>query len=96
MTIEISGSVVADTKVRRYVDKVLDSLERYVPKAARNTARAIVVLNRVNRAHGNKYEAEITLTANGRTVTAKDSTLNVLAALDIVRLKLARAFENSV
>ena len=38
---------------------------------------------------GNKYEVEVLLHIPEKTVTAKDSTMNVLAATDIVEAKLS-------
>ena len=50
---------------------------------------AEVKLKEVNRDHGNKYEAEIILNVPDKHITAKDSTVNMLAAVDIVEHKLA-------
>ncbi len=73
---------------QRYVAKTVRALEQYLPRADRDEAAAEVILRRVDRDHGNKYEATIVLTINGKSYEATDSTLNVLAALDIVRAKL--------
>lgn len=78
-----------DEATKRYVIKKIGRLDRYLPRHARKSATADVRLKQVNREHGNKYEAEVTLHVPDRTVTAKDSTVNVLAALDIVEAKLA-------
>jgi putative sigma-54 modulation protein len=50
---------------------------------------ADVKLAEVNRDKGNKYEVEVILTVPDRRLTAKDSTMNILAAIDIVEAKLA-------
>jgi putative sigma-54 modulation protein len=42
----------------------------------------------VNRDHGNKYEAEVTLHVPDKLLTATDSTSNMLAAVDIVEAKI--------
>lgn len=94
MTIEIGGNFDADAKTQKYVTKVIHSLEKYLPKSQRDATRVIVILNRVDRPHNNKYEAEVTVHAGSRELSAKDSTLNVLAALDIVRRKLALDLKN--
>lgn len=77
-----------DEKTKKYVIKKVSRLDRYLPRHARKTASAEVLLKEVNRAHGNKYEAEVILHVPNKTMTAKDSTVNVLAALDIVEAKL--------
>lgn len=78
-----------DDSTKRYVIKKISKLDRYLPRHARKSASAEVVLQQVNRAHGNKYEAEVIIHVPNKTVTAKDSTVNILAALDIVEAKVA-------
>jgi len=78
-----------DDATKKYVIKKISRLDRYLPRHARKTASAEVILKEVNRAHGNKYEAEVIIQVPNKTLTAKDSTVNILAALDIVEAKLA-------
>lgn len=78
-----------DDATKKYVIKKISRLDRYLPRHARKTASAEVLLREVNRAHGNKYEAEVIIHIPTKTLTAKDSTVNMLAALDIVEAKLA-------
>ena len=78
-----------DEQTKKYVIKKISRLDRYLPRHARKTASAEVLLKEVNRAHGNKYEAEVIIRVPSKTLTAKDSTVNILAALDIVEAKLA-------
>ena len=42
----------------------------------------------MNHDHGNKYEVEVIMKIPGKTLTAKDSTGNIMAAIDIVEAKL--------
>jgi putative sigma-54 modulation protein len=77
-----------DEVTKRYVTKKVARLDRYLPKHARKSASADVKLKKVNRDHGNKYEAEVILYVPEKTLTAKDSTVNILAAIDIVEAKL--------
>jgi putative sigma-54 modulation protein len=69
--------------------KKIGSLERLAPRHARKSMHADVKLAEVNRDKGNKYEVEVILTVPDRRLTAKDSTMNILAAIDIVEAKLA-------
>ncbi len=78
-----------DEATKKYVIKKISRLDRYLPRHARKSASAEVLLKEVNRAHGNKYEAEVIINVPGKVLTAKDSTVNILAALDIVEAKLA-------
>jgi putative sigma-54 modulation protein len=74
------------------VNRKIGRLDRFLPRHARKSVKADVILREVNRAHGNKYEAEVIVHVPGKTLAAKDSTVNVLAALDIVEAKLVEQF----
>lgn len=89
--IEITGigGYIVDDPTKKYINKKVWALDRLVTRHARKTMSAIVKVEEVNRDHGNKYEVEVILTVPDRTIKAKDSTLNVLAATDIVEQKLA-------
>lgn len=77
-----------DENTRKYVVKRIGSLDRYLPRHARKTVTADVKLEEVNHDHGNKYQVEVILNVPGKTLTAKDSTSNILAAVDIVEAKI--------
>ncbi|NLA43033.1 ribosome-associated translation inhibitor RaiA [Candidatus Saccharibacteria bacterium] len=78
-----------DDKSKKYIRKKIGALDKYLPRHARKTAKADVKVEQIDRRDGNKYEVEVILTVPNKTITAKDSTLNVLAAVDIVESKLA-------
>ncbi|MNH50415.1 ribosome hibernation promoting factor HPF [compost metagenome] len=78
-----------DDTTKKYVIKKVGRLDRYLPRHARKSVTADVKLKEVNRANGNKYEAEIILSVPDKVLTAKDTTVNMLAAVDIVEAKLA-------
>lgn len=78
-----------DDATKKYVTKKIGRLDRFLPRHARKSATAEVILKEVNRSHGNKYEAEVVLHVPDKQLTAKDSTMNALAAIDIVEAKLA-------
>lgn len=77
-----------DDTTKKYVMKKIGRLDRYLPKHARKSVTADIRLKEVNKDHGNKYEAEVVLTVPGGVVEASDSTVNMLAAVDIVEMKL--------
>lgn len=78
-----------DDMTKRYVAQKIGRLDRFLPRHARQSVTAEVKLKEVNRDHGNKYEAEIILHVPDKQLTAKDSTLNMFAAVDIVEAKIA-------
>ncbi len=87
--IDITGvRYTVDDVTKKYIMKKIGRLDRFLPRHARKTAKVEVVLKEVNRAKGNKYECDILVTVPQRKINAKDSTLNMLAAVDIVEAKL--------
>lgn len=74
--------------VARYIDRKIGRLDRYIPRGARRAVRARVILRETGDKTGNKYECEAILHLPGDTITAKESTLNMFAAVDIVEAKL--------
>lgn len=88
-SIDIAGvNYIAGSQVQKYVMRKIAKLDRYLPRHARKSVTADVKLKQVNRDHGNKYEAEIIITVPDKRITAKDSTMNMFAAIDIVEAKL--------
>lgn len=83
------GSYSPDENTKKYVMKKIGSLDRLAPRHARKTIRAEVKLAQVDRPKGNKYEVDVIIHVPEKQLTAKDSTMNVLAAVDIVEAKLA-------
>lgn len=87
--LKITGiSYTVDEKTRKYVIRKIGRLEKYLPKHARKSATIDVKLRQVNRKNGNKYEAEIVFGVPEKTLTARGSTVNMLAVIDIVEAKL--------
>lgn len=77
-----------DEVTRKYVMKRIGRLDRYIPRHARKSVSVDVKLEQVNHDHGNKYQVEAIIKIPGSTINAKDSTSNILAAVDIVEAKL--------
>ena len=89
-SIDITGvKYDVNEATKKYVLKKIGRLDRFLPKHARKSVTADVKLKLVNRDHGNKYEAEVILNVPEKRLTAKDSTVNMMAAIDIVEQKLA-------
>lgn len=89
--IEITGigGYTPDEPTKKYVRKRIGGLDKKVTKHARKSVRAEVKMSEVNRDKGNKYEVEAILILPDQRIVAKDSTMNILAATDIVEAKLA-------
>jgi len=88
-SIDITGvKYIAGDQVQKYVMRKIAKLDRYLPRHARKSVTADVKLRQVNRDHGNKYEAEVIINVPDKRLTAKDSTVNMFAAIDIVEAKL--------
>ena len=78
-----------DSRTDKYIRRKIGRLDRFLPRHARKSATADVRLKEINRANGNKYEAEVVIKVPHKDITATDSTMNILAAIDIVEAKLA-------
>jgi len=88
-SIDITGiKYNVSEKLHKYVVDKVGRLDKYLPAHARKSVTADVKLREVNRDHGNKYEAEVILNVPDKTIIAKDSTMNMHAAIDIVEAKL--------
>jgi putative sigma-54 modulation protein len=88
-SIEITGvKYDLDETTKKYVMKKIGRLDRFLPRHARKSVSAEVKLRQINGDHGNKYEAEVVLHVPEKTLTATDSTVNMLAAVDIVEAKI--------
>ena len=88
-SIDVTGiKYEVDKKTLKYVTEKVGNLDRYLPSHARRTMTADVKLKQVNKDHGNKYEAEVIVHVPEKTLTASDTTFNMMAAVDIVEAKL--------
>ena len=83
------GGSVLDEPTKKYISKKIGRLDRMVTRHARKTINASVKIEEVNRDNGNKYEVEVIINVPDHVIKAKDSTMNVMAATDIVERKLA-------
>ncbi|MDL2235026.1 ribosome-associated translation inhibitor RaiA [Christensenellaceae bacterium OttesenSCG-928-L17] len=90
--IEVSsvGKYKITDDFRKYAEKRIGKLEKYLPAKSRKNATARIVVKEVNRPHGNKYEISVALDIPGAPVmSARDEAANVFAGIDIIEAKLA-------
>ncbi len=87
--LEISGvHTDIDEKLRKYTAKSVAKLERYIPRRARDSVRVEVKLSESKKQQNKKCTAEFIMYLPQETLTAKESTVNLFAAVDIVEAKL--------
>lgn len=87
--LEISANGVELTDdIKKYVEKKIGRLDKYMNRHARKSAHAEVKLKQEKSKKKDKLMAEVILHVPGETMTAKESTLNIYAAIDIVEAKL--------
>ena len=73
---------------KKYVERKIGYLGKYLPRHARKSASADVKIKQIDNPGGNKYEVEVIINVPDKKIVAKDSTMNVLAAVDIVEARL--------
>jgi len=87
--IEIAGiHTEADKEISKYVTKKIAKLDVYLPKHARKSAHVEVKLEESKLKTRKQCTAEVTLFIPGEVITAKETTVNMYAAIDIVEEKL--------
>jgi putative sigma-54 modulation protein len=86
---EITGvHIDTDEKLKKYVHNKVAKLERYMPKHARTSAHVDVKLSESKNQKNKQCTAEIILYLPHEKLAAKESTVNLYAAIDIVEAKL--------
>lgn len=87
--IEVTGiRFDVDDDIEKYAINKVSKLDRYMPRAARRSVRAEVKLIQDKTNKKNKNTCEVVLHLPGGEHTAKESTINMYAAIDIVETKL--------
>jgi len=86
---EISGIHTEATEdIQKYVKKKIAKLDSYMPRHARKSAHAEVKLIESKTKTRKQCTAEVTIFVPGEILTAKETTVNMYAAVDIVEEKL--------
>jgi putative sigma-54 modulation protein len=87
--LEISGIHTDTTEdINKYVYKKIAKLDAFMPKHARKSAHAEVRLIESKNKGRRQFTAEVTLYLPGEVINAKETTVNIYAAIDIVEEKL--------
>lgn len=84
-----SGSATLTPDLEKYINKKVGKLDRHINKKQRESVRADVKLNESTTVKTDKKcTCEVILHVPGARLTAKESTVNMFAAIDIVEAKL--------
>jgi len=75
-------------KLKKYVNKKIGQMDRYIPRQARESAHAEVKLKEAHLNHRQQYTCEVILHLPHDTIAIKETTINMYAAVDIVETKL--------
>lgn len=77
-----------DENLKKYVFKKVGKLDKYVPRKLRGSLHAEVKLKENKNKSKQNYECEVILHLPHDVLTARDTTMNMYAAIDIVEQKI--------
>jgi ribosomal subunit interface protein len=87
--LEISGvHTEVDAKLKRYVKNKIGKLDKYMSKHMMASAHAEVILKEVKAKDKKQCVCEVILYLPQGSITTKEATINMYAAVDIVEAKL--------
>lgn len=87
--LDVSGvHLEINDDLKKYVDKKLGRLDRFVPAQQRESLHLEVKLKEGKAKDKNQRTCEILMHLPGENITLKESTINIYAAIDIVEAKL--------
>lgn len=75
-------------KLKKYIEKKIGTLDRYVTRHARESVHAEVKLSESKSKHGPQFTCNVVLHVPHGVLDASESTVNMYAAVDIVEAKL--------
>ncbi|HEY6736581.1 MAG TPA: ribosome-associated translation inhibitor RaiA [Candidatus Saccharimonadia bacterium] len=89
MKIEItSRNFELDEKIRAYTNEKIGSLEKYAAHRKDTVHAAVVLEEDVSGREDNRYVCDVVLAVPGTRLVAREGTVNMYAAVDIVEAKL--------
>ncbi len=88
--IDITGNgFKVEDGFRKYVNKRLGKLDRYLPRGSKKDVVAKVIVSEIGKNKGDKYEISVAMEiTGGKVLAAKDECSNVFAGVDLVEAKL--------
>ena len=89
MKVDISGKhMELSEDIQKYTFKKIGRLDRYIPRHARRTAYAQIVLRTEAGKQADRFLCDAVIHLPRDQITAKEATINIFAAVDIVEAKL--------
>lgn len=89
MKLDIDGiHNLGNRDITKYINKKIGALEKYIPRHARKSAHAEVKVKEQKVSDKKECMCEVVLHLPNETITAKESTMNMFAAVDIVQEKI--------
>lgn len=82
-----------DDNLKKYVNKKIGNLDRYLSRHNRDSAHAEVQLKEDRQKNKQHATCEVTLHLPGETIVVQESTVNMFAAVDIVEAKLKQQLQ---
>lgn len=79
--------ITLDTDLEKYAKKKIGGLEKYIPKRARQSAHAEVILKRTAAKDKNKFTCEITIHLPHEVLNCTETTRHLYAAIDVASAK---------
>ena len=88
--IEITGNdYKVEDGLRKYTEKRLGKLDKYLPREAKKDVVAKVVVSEIGKGKSDKYEISVAMElTGGKVLAARDECSNVFAGVDLVEAKL--------
>lgn len=87
--LEITGvHMEVGDDLRKYVIRKIGRLDRFIPKGSRESVLADIKLKEGKAKDKNERTCEIILRLPHETLTLKETTINIYAAIDIAEAKL--------
>lgn len=86
---EIKGiHFTIDEKLRKYAERKLGGLDKFMSRHSRESAHLEVALRELKQKSGRQLCCDATLRLPHETIVIKEATVNIYAAIDIVEAKL--------
>ena len=86
---EVHGEhTTVNDSLRRYVNRKIGNLDRYLSKHSRESAHGEVILRETKSKKNDHCVCEVILHLPQQNIVVKESALNMYAAVDIVEAKL--------
>lgn len=80
--------MTADEALQKYLRRKIGSLDKYLPRHARESAHAEIKLKEAKAKNKNGSTCEVTLHLPHEVINVSETTVNMYAAVDIVEMKL--------